>query len=80
MPGLDPDVVVHKLPLKPGYKPVKQRLRRMKLYILLAIKEGVKKQLDAGFLEVAKYSEWIANVVPVPKKNGKVRMCVDYRD
>ena len=25
-------------------------------------------------------AEWIANVVPVPKKNGKVRMCVDFRD
>ena len=26
------------------------------------------------------YPEWLANVVPVPKKNGKVRMCVDFRD
>ena len=48
--------------------------------MLLKIKEEVKKQLDAGFLEVAKYSEWVANIVPVPKKDGKVRMCIDYRD
>ncbi|KAA3460713.1 reverse transcriptase [Gossypium australe] len=40
----------------------------------------VKKQFDAGFLQVVKYSEWVANIVPVPKKNGKVRICVDYRD
>ena len=48
--------------------------------MLLKIKEEVKKQLDAGFLEVSKYPQWVAKIVPVPKKDGKVRMCVDYRD
>jgi len=31
MPGLDPDIVQHKLPLKPECPPVKQKLRRMEL-------------------------------------------------
>ena len=48
--------------------------------MLLKIKEEVKKQLDARFLEVAKYLKWVANIVPVLKKDGKVRICVDYRD
>ena len=48
--------------------------------MFLKIKEKVEKQFDAGFLEVAKYPQWVANIVPVPKKNGKVWMCVDYRD
>ena len=26
------------------------------------------------------YPEWLANVIPVPKKDGKVRVCVDFRD
>ena len=26
------------------------------------------------------YPQWVANIVPVPKKGGKVRMCMDYRD
>ena len=48
--------------------------------MFLNIKEEVKKQFDAGFLKVSKYSQWVANIVPMPKKDGKVRMCVDYRD
>uniref|UniRef100_A0A2N9FM26 Integrase catalytic domain-containing protein n=1 Tax=Fagus sylvatica TaxID=28930 RepID=A0A2N9FM26_FAGSY len=50
MPGLDTDIVVHKIPLKPECKPVKQALRRMKPEVILKIKEEVEKQLKAGFL------------------------------
>ncbi|KAI5415991.1 hypothetical protein KIW84_041145 [Lathyrus oleraceus] len=80
MPGLDTDIVVHKLPLQPDCPPVKQKLRRARPDMALKICDEVKRQFDAGFLAVAKYPQWVANIVPVPKKDGKVRMCVDYRD
>ena len=75
MPGLDTDIVVHRLPVREECMPVKQKLRRVKPEMLLKIKEEVKKQLDAGFLKVAKYPQWVANIVPVPKKDGKVLVC-----
>lgn len=76
MPGLDTDVVVHKLPLKPEFKPTKQKLRRMKPEWTVKIKEEMVKQYDAGFLEVVDYPEWLVNIVLVPKKDGKMKMCV----
>ena len=43
MPGLDPAIVRHKLPLKPECSPIKQKLRRMKPEMALKIKEEVEK-------------------------------------
>ncbi|PKI65192.1 hypothetical protein CRG98_014422 [Punica granatum] len=40
--------------------------------------EEVVKQINAGFLEVRNYSEWVANIVPVEKKDGRVQVCIDY--
>ena len=36
--------------------------------------------MKAGFIREVKYPEWLANVVVVPKKGGKWRVCVDYTD
>lgn len=60
MPGLNTDIVVHHLPLRHECRPVKQKLRRMKPEWTMKVKEEVVKQLDAGFLEVTEYPEWLA--------------------
>ena len=44
------------------------------------IKEEMKKQIYADFLVTAEYPQWVANIVHVPKNDGKARMCVDYID
>ena len=46
----------------------------MKLEMSLKIKEEVKKQAVTGFLAVARYSEWVANIVSVPKKDGTLKI------
>ena len=43
------------------------------------IKE-VTKQLKVGFIKPVHQAEWIANVVLMPKMDGNLRMCVDFRD
>ena len=80
MSGLDTDIVVHRLLIKEGFPPIKQKVCRMRPDMSEKIKAEVMKQFNAGFLAVTSYPQWVANVVPVPKKYGKLCMCVDYKD
>ncbi|XP_060179392.1 uncharacterized protein LOC132609432 [Lycium barbarum] len=80
MSGLSTKLVVHKLPTDPTFPPVKQKLRKLKSDMSVKVKEEIEKQLEAKVIRVARYPTWLSNVVPVPKKDGKTRVCVDYRD
>ena len=68
------------MPIKPGYRPFKQAPRRFNPNILYDIKKETKRLLEAKFIQPCQYAEWISSVVPVYNKNGKLRVCIDFRD
>jgi len=78
MPGIPRVVAEHSLEIRSGSKPVKQRLRRFDEEKRKIIGEEVYKLLTAGFIKEVHHPDWLANPVLVKKKNGKMRMCVDY--
>jgi hypothetical protein len=44
------------------------------------MEKEVKKLLDAQIIVPLRYSDWVANLVPVRKKSGEIRLCVDFRN
>jgi hypothetical protein len=80
MPRLDRSIVEHRLPLKKGLRLFQQRARQMKAEVLEEVKKEVEKILEAGFIRLCRYADWISSVVPVQKKDGRWRVCVDFRD
>ena len=51
--------------------------------VLFAIKEAIELELNrlegVGILKKVNYSEWAAPIVAVPKKDGGIRICGDYK-
>ena len=80
MPGLDPKVAVHHLAVKRGVRPVKQTQRRFRPDLVPLIEAEINKLIEANFIREVKYPTWISSIVPVRKKNGQIRVCVDFRD
>src|SRR4051812_331071 len=80
MPGLDPKVALHCLNIKADAKPVKQPQRRFWSDIMNAIEQEVRKLIDSGFIREEQHPDWVANIVPVTKKNGSIGICIDFQN
>ena len=79
MKGLDPQYYQHQINLLPNTRPVQQRRYRMNPNYAAKVKEEIDKLLRVGFIRPVKGATWLSPIVVVPKKNGKIRVCVDYR-
>ncbi|XP_072076552.1 uncharacterized protein [Arachis hypogaea] len=80
MPGIDPQLMSHRLAVRAGAKAVAQRRRKMSQERAEEVARQTASLLEAGFIQELDYLTWLSNVVLVRKHNGKWRMCVDYSD
>jgi ribonuclease HI len=76
----DTSVIEHKIPLREEARPFKQKLRQINPMLLPIMEKEVKKLLDAQIIVPLRYFDWVANLVPVRKKSGEIRLCVDFRN
>ena len=78
MPRIHPFVASHKLNILPTSRPIQQKVRHFHPDRQKIIQAEIDKLLVVEFIKEVKYPDWLANVVVVPKKNGKWRVCIDY--
>ena len=48
--------------------------------LLSIIEKEIKKLWEAKIILPLRFSNWVANIVPVRKKKGEIRICVDFRN
>jgi len=80
MPRIDPAIVFYGIKTYPDAKPVRQHLRQIHPQKAAAIKAEVEKLLKVSFIYPIPLTDWVSNNVLVNKKQGTIRICIDYRD
>ena len=71
-------VMQHIIPIKQDSKPFQQNLRKYHPSLEPTIKKELNKLLAAKIIFPIRHTQWVANLVPVRKKNGDIRLCVDF--
>ena len=71
-------IIEHTFNLVPDTRPIKQPPYRLPLAKRQEAENEIKAMAEMDLIEHST-SPWSAPAIMVPKKNGKLRLCVDYR-
>jgi hypothetical protein len=74
----DTEIIQHMISLKVGSKPFRWNIRTFNPLLMSIIEKELKRMLDAKIIVPLRYSNWVAILVPVRKKSGEIRLCVDF--
>ncbi|GJR96907.1 reverse transcriptase domain-containing protein [Tanacetum coccineum] len=80
MTGVPRSIAEHRLNIREGYSPVRQKKRGQAPERAKAIQAEVQKLVEAGIMREVYYHEWLSNPVMVKKHDGSWRMCMDFTD
>ncbi|GJU57477.1 reverse transcriptase domain-containing protein [Tanacetum coccineum] len=75
-----PEIAEHRLNVRKGCQPVRQKKRGQSVERNLAINDEVSKLVTAGIIREVHYHDWLSNLEMVKKSDNSWRMCVDFKD
>lgn len=78
--GFNPALAQHTIELEVDVKPVRQKQRLLNPKLEHLMKTELNKLIQGNIIFPINHTSWVSNLVPVRKKNGELRHCVDFRD
>ncbi|GJZ00528.1 reverse transcriptase domain-containing protein [Tanacetum coccineum] len=80
MIGVPRPIAEHRLNIRKGCQPIRQKRRRQAPDRNKAIQEEVAKLVEAEIMREVHYHDWLSNPFMLKKHDGSWRMCVDFTD
>nr|GEW59000.1 reverse transcriptase domain-containing protein [Tanacetum cinerariifolium] len=80
MTGIPRHITEHRINVREGCFPVKQKKRGQAVDRVQAIQEEVEKLVESGIMKEVHYHDWLSNPVMVKKHDDSWRTCIDFKD
>jgi hypothetical protein len=77
--GIHPELAQHYIELDTSI-PLAHHIRyRINPNYVVVVKHDINKMLATRFIQLVEEATWLSPLVVVPKKNGKLEICVDFK-
>ena len=76
----DTSIIQHTIPINKDEMPFKKKRRRMDAKLLPLVEKEIKNLFDAKIIVALIFSRLVENMVPIRKKNGEIRICIDFKN
>ena len=80
MKGFNPNICQHTIYLVLGAKTIRQKQRSINPKLEPLMIKELNKLIESKIIFPIKHTSWVSNLVPVRKKNGEIKLCVDFCD
>jgi hypothetical protein len=77
--GIPLELAEHKIELDTTIPLTHQARYRLNPNYAMTMKQDIDKLLAIGFIQYVKEATWLSPIVIILKKNGKLRICIDFR-
>ncbi len=77
--GIPPKLAQHKIELDTTMPLAHQAKYRLNPNYFIVVKQDIDKLLTTKFTHSIEEATWLSPIVIVPKKNGKLKICIDFR-
>ncbi len=79
MKGIPLELAQHRIELDTIILLAHQAKYRLNLNYAIVVKQNINKLLAVGFIESIEETTWLSPIIIVPKKNGKLKICIDFK-
>jgi len=77
--GIPLKLAQHKIKLDTTIPLTHQAMYKLNPNYVTTVKQDIDKLLAIGFIQYVKEATWLSPIVIILKKNGKLRICIDFR-